>query len=153
MIINPTADMDIIRAIISCEEITSKYLPTDDILDVNTIVPTKYKEFATFEVEKQPVGVLVMDNVCDGVLSIHPYLLDCAKPLFRDMWNALVTFLTWYRLDVSFLSVSIQTCHDRLIKLCTYYGFVPFYEEYDHGIKYGKKVNCIHMINSNWRVL
>lgn len=153
MIINPTADMDLIRAIISCEEIASKYLPNDDGLDLGTVAPTKYKEFATFELCGKPVGVLVMDNVCDGVLSIHPYLLDCAKPLYRDMWRALVTFLTWYRLDIDFLSVSIQTCHDRLIRLCQYYGFVPFYQEYRHGIKYGNEVDCIHMINSDWRVL
>lgn len=151
--VNPVADMDVIRAIIMCDEIAIKFNPDDAPVSPGDIQATNKKEFATFEVGGVPVGVLVMDNITEGVLGIHPYLLECAKPLYRDMWQSMTKFLTWYRPDVEHLSASVQTCHGRLIRLCGYFGFVPFYKEFDSSVKYGRTVDRIHMINSNWRYL
>lgn len=153
MKINPRASMDLIRAIISCDEIADKFMPHDEGFSPFSIHATTKKEFATFEIDSFPVGVLVLDNVCDGVASIHPYLLDGAKPFYRDMWHSLVNFLTWYRPDLEHLSVSIQSCHSRLIKLCRYFGFIQFYKDFNHGVKYGNSVDRIHMINSSWRTI
>ena len=150
--INHHSHIDLIRAILSLEEIASVWNPDDSPFDPFSVDENEGRLLCTIDADHVPVGVMAFDLLSHKVVKIHPYLIRECRPMFRQLWTALVSYVEEYLPDTEVLSASIGTCHPRVIGVCRYFGFKDSYIEFNKGVKFGRSYDLLHLTNIDWRI-